>query len=623
MLYIYPETVESVRKFVNKKWPDKNKKVYCQENESAWHQNRYILITVSPRINFKAVHYEYINGYLELHLEDEYYGNTFNQRLYKYLRDNIDTESGDYLWHNWYGMRQGRLRYEYKIGDLLELADYLTKFISKIDPLIEDFLNTYYDGNNETQKNSCTVSSVDFNEIEDGTSVNINITEGTESKVVLQTMSLRDVLSLKLKIPDYQRIYCWPQKNVEQLLDDIFIQRGHKYHLGTLILQKKGDEYDIIDGQQRTVTLALILRAMDFDNIQLLKESFDSVEAQRYVGYNRYIIETYLNRRYPDSDERRNKVGNILDTISFDVLVLNDSSLELAYTFFSTQNARGKALTDYELLKSHHLRFIPESHEAQQRHLAKMWDKLLVKSERDNGDRSVSIILGIYLYCLRKWTRKQYWYINEPNRVKNEFEAAPTIPEIPPFGERFDFMDPIQGGAHFFSFVDTFIQHYNHFIETKQYQILWKTISCSGLLEMEIDSNNKKFSEGKRRTHWWYGDVIAAFLFAYYMKFGNQYLSEAMTCITRIVSQLRYEKSKANKQSIMDKAGEMEIIVMINQATSPTFFLANAWDIINRLPYFDKNLKGIRADYFNKEMSLYEQNEKNYLIDSFKTLHNK
>lgn len=625
MLYIYPETVESVRKFVNKKWPDKNKKVYCQENESAWHQNRYILITVSPRINFKVVHYEYINGYLELHLEDDYYGNTFNQRLYKYLRDNIDTESGDYLWHNWNGMKQGRLRYEYKIGDLLELADYLTKFISKIDPLIEDFLNTYYDGNNDTQKEIFTVSSIDFNKIEDGASVNINITDGTGSKVVLHTMSLKDVLSLKLKIPDYQRIYCWPQKNVEQLLDDIFIPRNHKYHLGTLILQKKGDDYDIIDGQQRTVTLALILRAMCIDNILLLKEKFDSVEAQKYIGYNRYIIEMYLDRHYPNIETRSKEAKKILDIISFDVLVLNDSSLELAYTFFSTQNARGKALTDYELLKSHHLRFIPESHEAQQRHLAKMWDKLLVKSERENGDRSVSIILGIYLYCLRKWTRKQYWYIKEPNRVKNEFEAAPTIPEIPPFGERFDFMDPIQGGTHFFAFVNAFIQHYNHFIETKQYHILWETISCSGLIEININGNddNKKLSEGKRRTHWWYGDVIAAFLFAYYMKFGNQYLSEALTCITRIVSQLRYEKSKANKQSIMDKAGEMEIIVMINQATSPTFFLASARDIIKRLPYFDKNLKGIRVDYFNKEMSLYEQNEKNYLIDSFKTLHNK
>lgn len=609
MLYIYPETVESVRKFVNKKWPDKNKEVYCQENESAWHQNRYILITVSPRINFKVVHYEYINGYLELHLEDDYYGNTFNQRLYKYLRDNIDTESGDYLWHNWNGMKQGRLRYEYKIGDLLELADYLTKFISKIDPLIEDFLNTYYDGNNDTQKEIFTVSSIDFNKIEDGASVNINITDGTGSKVVLHTMSLKDVLSLKLKIPDYQRIYCWPQKNVEQLLDDIFIPRNHKYHLGTLILQKKGDDYDIIDGQQRTVTLALILRAMCIDNILLLKEKFDSVEAQKYIGYNRYIIEMYLDRHYPNIETRSKEAKKILDIISFDVLVLNDSSLELAYTFFSTQNARGKALTDYELLKSHHLRFIPESHEAQQRHLAKMWDKLLVKSERENGDRSVSIILGIYLYCLRKWTRKQYWYIKEPNRVKNEFEAAPTIPEIPPFGERFDFMDPIQGGTHFFAFVNAFIQHYNHFIETKQYHILWETISCSGLIEININGNddNKKLSEGKRRTHWWYGDVIAAFLFAYYMKFGNQYLSEALTCITRIVSQLRYEKSKANKQSIMDKAGEMEIIVMINQATSPTFFLASARDIIKRLPYFDKLLTGFDAPsatylYIDKKM---------------------
>ena len=353
---------------------NKYKKVYCQENESAWHQNRYILITVSPRINFKVVHYEYINGYLELHLEDDYYGNTFNQRLYKYLRDNIDTESGDYLWHNWNGMKQGRLRYEYKIGDLLELADYLTKFISKIDPLIEDFLNTYYDGNNDTQKEIFTVSSIDFNKIEDGASVNINITDGTGSKVVLHTMSLKDVLSLKLKIPDYQRIYCWPQKNVEQLLDDIFIPRNHKYHLGTLILQKKGDDYDIIDGQQRTVTLALILRAMCIDNILLLKEKFDSVEAQKYIGYNRYIIEMYLDRHYPNIETRSKEAKKILDIISFDVLVLNDSSLELAYTFFSTQNARGKALTDYELLKSHHLRFIPESHEAQQRHLAKMWE---------------------------------------------------------------------------------------------------------------------------------------------------------------------------------------------------------------------------------------------------------
>lgn len=453
---------------------------------------------------------------------------------------------------------------------------------------------------------------------------NMTTAAKTEDSVVLQTMSLRDVLfSLHLKIPDYQRIYCWPQKNVEQLLDDIFIPRSHKYHLGTLILQKKDDDYNIIDGQQRTVTLALIMRAMRINNIQLLNESFDSIEAQKYVGYNRYIIEMFLDRHFPDENERRNAAEDILDKVSFDVLTLKDSSLELAYTFFSTQNTRGKALTDYELLKSHHLRFIPESYESQQRHLAQMWDKLLVKSEREGGNKSVSIILGIYIYCLRKWMRKQHWYIKEPNRVKNEFEAAPTIPEIPPFGERFDFMDPIQGGTHFFAFVNAFIQHYTHFTETKQYRILWETISCSGLIDININGSEHALSEGKRRTHWWYGDVIAAFLFAYYMKFGNQYLSEALTCITRIVSQHRYEKSKANKQSIMDKACETGIIWMINQATSPTFFLANARDVIKHLPYFDKSLTGIRTDYFNREKLLYQKNEQNYLVDSFKTLHNK
>lgn len=452
-----------------------------------------------------------------------------------------------------------------------------------------------------------------------------------EDHVILKTMSLRDILfssDMHLKIPDYQRIYCWPQKNVEQLLDDIFDQRNHKYHLGTMILQKKEDEkikdnYDIIDGQQRIVTLALVMRAMGINNILLLTERFNSVEAQKYVGYNRYIIELYLDRHFQDKKELPEIAEKVMCNISFDVLIIEDSSLELAYTFFSTQNARGKSLTDYELLKSHHLRFIPENYESQQRHLAKMWDTLLVKSERDNGDKSVSIVLGIYLYCLRKWTHNQNWYINEPNRVKQEFEAAPTIPEIPPFGEKFDFMDPIQGGSHFFAFVNAFIQHYSHFTETKQYHTLWKTISCSGLIDININDSTQTLVEGKRRTHWWYGDVIATFLFAYYLKFGNQYLSEALTCITRIVSQHRYEKSKANKQSIMDSACKIGIIGMINQATSPTFFLANVRKVIAHLPYFDHSLKGIRADYFNREKQLYQANEQYYLVDSFKTCHNK
>lgn len=449
-----------------------------------------------------------------------------------------------------------------------------------------------------------------------------------DNPVRLETLRLAEVMNLDLSIPSYQRIYCWPQKNVELLLDDLFEKRDHEYHLGTIILQMKEGRYDIIDGQQRLVTLALILRALGVDDVNLLNESFESVEAKKYVGYNRYLIESFIGRHHFDNENLAEWRKQILQFISFDVLILQDSSLDLAYTFFSTQNSRGKALTDYELLKSHHLRYIPDNYEQQQRHLATRWDSLLVSSERESGDKSVNITLGIFLYCVRKWTRNSFWYIKEEKRVKNEFEAAPTIPDIPAFGEKFDFMDPIQGGAHFFAFVEHFIQLYHQYVMTPQFRIIWETISCSGVIEQMVVGKNgvseAHFIENKKQTHWWYGDIISTFLFAYYVKFGTQYLPEALTCITRIVSQLRYATSKVNKQSLMEKACGTGIIHMINQATSPTFFLAEARAIIKRLPFFnrdDDNMAGIRTDFFNREVELYSKNKKFYTVD-FSNLHN-
>ena len=51
------------------------------------------------------------------------------------------------------------------------------------------------------------------------------------------------------------------------------------------------------------------------------------------------------------------------------------------------------------------------------------------------------------------------------------------------------------------------------------------------------------------------------------------------------------------------------------------FFLAEARDVIKRLPFFDTTLTGIREDFFNKEKALYEENKKHYLVD-FSFLHN-
>lgn len=611
MLLIYQNVVDAVAEFVKKRWPDKM--VYCQEKEKANHENRYIQITTmyDPDI----IHYEYINGYLELHLESEdYYENPIINSLYKYLRKEINTSSREFKWHRWFNMTQGLLRYETPIENELELGEAIALFVNMIDPLLDSFKHKQ--------------------ELLSSTTIKSNGNPQQSPTVELETKLLSELFSWDLRIPSYQRIYCWPQKNVELLLDDIFVDRNHPYHLGTVILQCKNDEkdqcyYDIIDGQQRLVTLALVIQELhDQDLPSLLDQKFESADAQRYIAYNRYLIRNYINKFCADGCNI-DWSKRIKQHISFDVLILKDSSLDLAYTFFSSQNSRGKALTDYELLKSHHLRYIPDSYASQQRHLAKNWDSLLIRSEREDGDKSVSTILGIYLYCLRKWTRHKEWYINEPNRVKNEFEAAPIIEDIPPFGEKFEFMDPIQGGAHFFSFVNSFIQHYHQFITTRQFYILWSTISCSGLLddciyrdEDFIEKRESHLVENKNRTHWWYGDVIATFLFAYYLKFGNQYLAEALTCITRIVSQLRYKTGKANKQSLLNDACGLEIIDMINQATSPTFFLAEAKNVIRKMPVPKEKYEHIRKDFYNQEMALYNRNKDYYSIQEFNNLHN-
>lgn len=64
----------------------------------------------------------------------------------------------------------------------------------------------------------------------------------------------------------------------------------------------------------------------------------------------------------------------LLRNVSFAVLVVNDSNLDLAYTFFSNQNSKGVPLSDFDLLKAHHLRFIPGDEGGQAEHMAKKWN---------------------------------------------------------------------------------------------------------------------------------------------------------------------------------------------------------------------------------------------------------
>lgn len=67
-------------------------------------------------------------------------------------------------------------------------------------------------------------------------------------------------------IPDYQRDYVWGKENIDELLSDIgkaIYTRSHHY-LGMFILTKGcvEQQYKIVDGQQRLITITMLLAAL-------------------------------------------------------------------------------------------------------------------------------------------------------------------------------------------------------------------------------------------------------------------------------------------------------------------------------------------------------------------------
>jgi len=415
-----------------------------------------------------------------------------------------------------------------------------------IDPIIKKFVENEHE-NSKFQIKEKVLADLDLN-----------------NNVELRTLSLHELLSLKLTIPDYQRIYCWEEETIRILWNDIndSFRNEQQYRLGTIILQNKDFEFQIIDGQQRLVTLSLIINALKVEGIKLLEQKYQSAEAFKYIAYNKYFIKTLL-KKIPRG-EKRDLANKMLRNIEFSVLILNEKSYNLAYTFFSNENSKGISLSDFDLLKAHHLRFLTDNIR-QSKFLARKWDMMILDGSKGESENKSDIpyirTLSIYIFRLRQWIRNKQWDDSEKYRVKKEYEAAPTITEIPPFGENFYWNESIQGGSHFFSYVDRMVNQFAEFSRTEQYRNI-----------------HEKLNSGSNQ---WYRDVIESLLFGYFLKFGLSYLTEAMFLIATKISQDRYENKRANKNRILYKTANFSIVYMIDRATSPTFFLAELMNDIN------------------------------------------
>ena len=206
---------------------------------------------------------------------------------------------------------------------------------------------------------------------------------------------------IKLTIPEYQRPYKWSAKNANQLLDDIegaMNTNKEVYRVGTLILHhdKKDDSYDIVDGQQRTITFALLLKALGMEPLDFLGQSLSDNSYNLHNVVNNFrALQRRVDKLYIDERDKDNLSYYITKHCELIVVITED--LSEAFQFFDSQNARGKTLYPHDLLKAYHLREMSDVDVRETERIVRTWEDL--------NQKELSVLFNEYLYRLKEWVR--------------------------------------------------------------------------------------------------------------------------------------------------------------------------------------------------------------------------
>lgn len=327
------------------------KKVTSYFRKGAWQTSRYIQI--STCLKDSDIHYEYYNGEVQLHIEGKYAEGGF-----KDFKDFLVEDTSDYTdlkWKRWQEQNNGKCVLARNIDSIDDLFQAFSEIIKIFDPLIAEFASKHEDLFSSLHKKELLIDR--------------SYTLQEDAFGQLPQIEICNVGSLPFEefvIPPYQRPYKWTAKNVNQLISDILAFRERKqYRLGTLVLHNN----EIVDGQQRIITLALLIRVMynalkdnkvkaSYSDIDKKINAFSNSDkvsfSNRYTLHN--VIENIntIESRKIDFDQQLFEF--LLTKCEFVVVRLN--SISEAFQFFDSQNARGKDLAAHDLLKAYHLREI-------------------------------------------------------------------------------------------------------------------------------------------------------------------------------------------------------------------------------------------------------------------------
>lgn len=194
---------------------------------------------------------------------------------------------------------------------------------------------------------------------------------------------------IEYTIPLYQRAYAWEDKQLTQLVEDIYdVPDDANYYIGALIVSRQGNKYEVVDGQQRLTSLYLLLNCLGLavrntltfacrdksnytlKNIkELLQENRSKLDMERIEssiqrGLN--ILTEELNKPEYDKADLLKKLERV---VLYRIEVPENTDLN---RYFEIMNTRGEQLEQHDILKATLMSYLQD--DIDKAIFSKIWD---------------------------------------------------------------------------------------------------------------------------------------------------------------------------------------------------------------------------------------------------------
>ena len=211
-----------------------------------------------------------------------------------------------------------------------------------------------------------------------------------------------------LRIPSYQRPYKWNRKHIRNLFYDLRDAMGKKeYQIGSVILHENDVYLDIVDGQQRLISISLFLHLLDdLENYKGAKQLLSSAvfgELSCYHASENYNEWENLTQLVGEN-QAKDICNFLLENCSVSVITMPKKRLSEAFQLFDSQNNRGKSLEPHDLLKAYHLR----KEDTEDERIVEKWEQFV-----EDKNLSLKELFDKHLFRMRRWSRGETGLTNK------------------------------------------------------------------------------------------------------------------------------------------------------------------------------------------------------------------